>query len=134
MTRRIFAVLCGSALPVLVLQGQSDDARAAAEKWLALADQGKFQECYQNAGKTFREQATYTDWEHQMHKARTAEGAFKSRKFVDQKSTRQLAGSPDGEYVVFHYAASFAQKPSAKETIVMGKEDGAWKFAGYVIQ
>ncbi len=46
-----------------------------------------------------------------------------------------LPGAPKGQYVVVQYKTSFANKPSAIETITpMLEKDKKWRVSGYYIK
>lgn len=120
-----------AATPILLAQGE-DAVRAAAEKWLALIDQGKYKDAYRQSSQHVRARATAEEWEPQLRAMREPAGALKSRTFSSAKAAKGMAGAPDGEYVVIQFAAAFEKKATATETVMMSRE-GAWKAAGYFI-
>ena len=129
-TRRIFL----TTLAPLALLAQDDKARADAEKWLGLVDNGKYKDSWKEASKPFRTQVTAEEWERQVKGVRESIGALESRKHAGSQATKTLPGAPDGDYVVMTFNAKFANKASAIETVVVSKEGGAWRVAGYFVR
>ena len=110
------------------------EAQPAAERWLALVDQGRYAESWTEAGARFKELVPSNVWERQLTGVRSPLGALQARKRTSATPTTKLPGAPDGEYVVFQFDASFANKESAVETATVSKEtDGAWRVSGYYI-
>lgn len=132
ITRRCWITLT-TAAPLLLAQSE-DAARNAAEKWLALIDQGKYKDAYKQGSQHVRAQATVEEWEPQIRAMREAAGEKQQRTFTSAKATRSMAGAPDGEYMVLEFAAAFARKAKAAETVMMSREGDAWKNAGYFIR
>lgn len=124
----------GIAAATLALAQADDAARKAADKWLALLDQGKYKDAYKQASQHSRAQATSDEWEAQIRSMRDAAGAMQKRDFTTSKSTRTMAGAPDGEYLLLEFSTAFAKKTQAVETLMLSKEGGAWKAAGYFIR
>jgi len=64
---------------------------------------------------------------------------LKSREYTEKPPTTRFVGGKvytwgQGKYVVLHYDAAFANKPSAVETVTMMAEpDGVWRVSGYSI-
>jgi Protein of unknown function (DUF4019) len=48
--------------------------------------------------------------------------------------TTTVPGAPDGQYVVLHYAASFANRQQAEETVTLSLAKGYWRVNGYYIK
>ncbi len=131
MTRRSCFTLAAAA-PFAFAQSE-DAARKAAEKWLALIDQGKYKDAYKQSSQHMRAQATVDEWEPQISAMREGAGAMQSRNFTSAKATKSMAGAPDGDYMVLEYGSAFAKKTKAVETVMVSREGGAWKAAGYYI-
>ncbi|MBM3782955.1 MAG: DUF4019 domain-containing protein [Acidobacteria bacterium] len=119
-------------LPVLA-QGDGR-ARADAEQWLALVDNGKYRDSWKEASKPFRTQVTAEEWERQVRAVRESIGSLASRKLASSKAAKTLPGAPDGDYVVMMFEAKFTKKESAIETVVVSLESGHWRVAGYFIR
>jgi hypothetical protein len=142
MKRRVFR------LPVLVafallfssgsIRAQASGAKAAqtsTEAWLALIDSQNYAASWDTAASGFRSRITEEQWQTAAKAARAPLGRLKSRTLKTATSTRTLPGAPEGEYVVFQFAASFEQKSVAVETVTAVREaDGTWHVAGYFIK
>jgi hypothetical protein len=117
----------------------SDDAatalaRRASLEWLALVDASNYASSWDEAAALFKDKVTKTDWVAAVGAARAPFGALKERKLESAEFTN-LAGVPDGEFVVITYHSSFANRPAATETITPTLDaDGHWRVAGYFIK
>jgi hypothetical protein len=131
MTRRI--LLAGAAFPLALMAAGEDAARKDAEKWLALVDNGRYRDAYKSASRHSRSQATAEEWEAQIRVLHEAVGAPRQRTFSSAKPSRSLPGAPDGEYMILEFSTAFEKKEKAVETLMMSRESGAWKAAGYFI-
>ena len=110
-------------------------ATDAAQKWLKLVDDGKYAESWEEAASMFKAQVTKEQWLSAMQQTRVPMGALKSRAFKDATYATKLPGTPDGEYVVIQFAASFTGLDSGVETITPVKDkDGKWRVTGYFIK
>lgn len=107
----------------------------AAQTWLALTDNGKFPESWDNAASSFQHGIPKDTWEQLSHKVRTPLGARKLREISDEPSNPTLTGTPTGSVVVIRFATSFDNLPAAGETVSLNLEpDGLWKVSGYWIK
>lgn len=129
ITRR--SCLALAATPLLLAQNE-DAARKAADKWLALLDEGKYPDAWKQASKHSRPQISNDEWHAQLKSMREAAGALKSRNFTSAKASKTHPGAPDGDYMILEYASSFDKKSKATEIVVLSRE-GGWKIAGYSI-
>jgi hypothetical protein len=122
--------------PAAALSGEAEEqAIKAAEGWLGLADQGKYEESWKEAATLFRSAVTVEQWQQALDGARKPLGELKSRKLMGAEYTTSLPGAPDGEYVVIQFDASFENKKTAVETVIpMKDEDGKWRVGGYFIK
>ena len=134
MTRRTCLVLAAAAAAPFVSAQSEDAARKAAEKWLGLIDQGKYKDAYKQSSQYMRAQATAEEWEPQIRAMREGAGDMQSRNFSSAKVTKQMAGAPDGDYMVLEYNTALTKKGKAVETVMMSSEGGGWKTAGYFIR
>ena len=110
-------------------------AVSSAERWLQLADGGRYAESWDEAAKLFRGAITKDQWRKSLDAVRKPLGKVVSRKLVSKTYTESLPGAPDGKYVVIQYETSFENKKSAMETVTpMLDEDGRWRVSGYYIK
>ena len=118
-------------------QGMDNEKGAvvAAEKWLALVDDGKNADSWKEAARFFKNSIKQDQWDQSLQAARQPLGNLISRNISSKVYTKTLPGAPDGEYVIMQFEASFQNKKSALETITCMKEkDGNWRVAGYYIK
>ncbi|MFI5007047.1 MAG: DUF4019 domain-containing protein [Solirubrobacterales bacterium] len=110
-------------------------ATRRAEAWLALVDQGKYEESWSEASRLFKDAVTKEKWKEALSAVRPPLGKLLSRKLKSRQQTRTLPGAPDGSYVVIQYDSSFESKKQATETITpMLDPDGTWRVSGYFIK
>jgi hypothetical protein len=119
----------------LIADEKTDAARKAAEAWLALVDEGKYGESWEQAAALFKDKVTREQWVAAMNGTRKPLGALKSRSLLGSKYMTNLPGAPDGEYVVIQYKTSFENKEGGVETITPALDsDGKWRVSGYFIR
>ena len=111
------------------------EATSAAEQWLGLVDQGKFNGSWLEASTYFRNVTTKQQWKQQVSVWRSALGSVVSRKLRTVQYLMTMPGAPDGEYVMIQYDTTFAHKKSAVEVVVpMMDADGKWRVSEYSIR
>ncbi len=114
---------------------QEKQAQEAALIWLALVDDGQYQQSWQHAAKLFKNAVTEKQWVQQLRAVRGPMGGALSRELIAATFANTLPGAPDGEYVVIQFKSSFEGKKSATETVTPMKDpDGIWRVAGYYIK
>ena len=122
-------------IPTKAQQKPEELAQKSAESWLALTDNGKYGESWDDAAQLFKNAVTREQWTNQIKAVRPPLGKVQSRRLKSATYTKTLPGAPDGEYVVIQYETSFENKASAIETIVpMLDKDGKWRVSGYFIR
>lgn len=127
------AVFLGS--PAWAAEKPEDAAQAAAESWLKLVDDGKYEESWDQAAKLFKGAVTKEQWKMAVAGVRGPLGKLVSRKLKSREYMEKVPGGPDGKYVVIQYDTVFEQKASAVETVTpMVDPDGAWRVSGYFIR
>lgn len=110
-------------------------AVAAAEKWVALVDGGKYAESWKEAAAYFRNAVRQAQWEQLARAVRQPLGKLVSRKVKATTYKTALPGAPDGEYVIIEFETSFENKKAAIETVTpMLDKDGQWRASGYFIK
>jgi len=120
---------------VLADQSKEEAAKAASEAWLALIDNGKYSESWNEGATYFKNAVSEAQWTKSIVAFRKPLGNILSRSLMSKKYTNTLPGAPDGEYVVIQYETSFENKKSAIETVTpMLDKDGKWRVSGYYIK
>jgi len=120
----------------LASAGEAEDAaQSAAESWLKLVDDGKYDASWDQAAKLFKGAVTKEQWIQAVGATRAPLGKLVSRKVKSRQYTEKVPGAPDGKYVVIQFETSFAAKASAVETVTpMVDPDGAWRVSGYYVR
>ena len=123
-----------SPTPAIQTGGETA-AAAAAEIWLGLVDDGRYEPAYVAAASVFQKLVSKELWAKLVNGGRAPLGKNLSRKFKDAKFSSTMPGAPDGQYVVVHYESSFEKKATAAETVTTVLDsDGQWKVCGYYIR
>src|SRR5512143_568699 len=90
-----------------------DAAQAAAESWLKLVDQGKYDDSWAQAAALFKGKVTREQWQQAAAGARAPLGKLVSRTLKSRQYTETLPGAPDGKYVVIQFDAIYEKKAAA---------------------
>lgn len=111
------------------------EAKTAAEVWLELVDNKKYEESWDEAASYFQGAVSTEQWISSMESVRNPLGQKLSRNLKSKQYYTSLPGAPDGEYVVIQFNTSFEHKKSAVETVTpMKDQDGQWRVSGYYIK
>ncbi|HOK04735.1 MAG TPA: DUF4019 domain-containing protein [Victivallales bacterium] len=110
------------------------EAKDAAELWLNLLDNEKYDETWNNASTFFKEIVPKKNWLKDISKIKKIFGKLKSRKLIGTKYLTSIPGGPDGEYVTLIYQSDFDNKKNAIETITPMLDKDSWRVAGYYIK
>ena len=123
------------AAPVGAAEKPEDAAQKAAESWLMLVDQGRYDDSWDQAAKPFKGAVTKEQWRQAAGAVRQPLGKLASRKLKSRQYTETVPGAPDGKYVVIQYDSGVEQKAAAVETVTpMLEADGVWRVSGYFIR
>ena len=110
-------------------------AQQAAETWLKLLDNNKWDESWRTGAQVFRTAIKIEKWRLTGGKERKPFGRFLSRKLKTQRMDPAKAGSPTLRNATFEYGAAFQFKKEASETVTASLEkDGKWRVSGYYIR
>ena len=108
-------------------------SQQAAEEWLAYIDEGDIAQSYENAAQLLKDQITQEQWEQRVGDVEGQLGELQSRTFTTAQAFPAPPDAPPGEYVAVQYAADYASM-AVQESVVLAKEDGTWKTAGYLVR
>jgi DNA-binding CsgD family transcriptional regulator len=129
-----FAALPHAAIappvPAAVRTAPNPEVVDSAQKFLALVDQGRWDESYQATGAAFRKLNTPEIWAAVSQKVRVPLGAVISRTFASQEN---LPAPPYG-YEVVKFRTHFVNKAEAVETVTLERENGGWRVMGVTIE
>jgi hypothetical protein len=109
-------------------------ARQAAEAWIQLLDDGKFDQAYLQMGMTAHRQISQQQWRDQLNATRARYGTLESRIFQYPNYTTTLKNAPPGQYVVLNYLCTFSSHLTSPETVVMTKVGTGWMVAGFQVE
>jgi hypothetical protein len=111
---------------------QSADASLA---WVAVIDQGKFKEAWDNGSVTLKLKVPENSWETILNATRKPLGKVLERKVVDQRTSQNPPGLPAGDYIVMIYKTDFESKKGVTELVTLVQEsDGKWRGLTYQVQ
>jgi hypothetical protein len=138
MLKKIFtlllAVLILSALGCATVQNPKaeTDAVESAKAWLALIDDGKYADNWNETAEIYKSDLNKEQWAQMAHFVRKPLGYLISRKTKNTTYKTSLPGAPKGQYVIVHFKTSFENRKSALEKVtLMLDKDGNWRVSGY---
>ena len=112
-----------------------EKAEAAALKWLAELDEGRYAESWHNAASLLRNGVNKIQFVQSLEGVLASLGPLQTRVAAQSAFYTELPGAPDGEYVVIQFNSSFENKKNAVETVTpMLDEDGTWRVSGYFVK
>ena len=112
---------------------ERDEAAAAAHEWLALLDAGEYQACWEGGSSLMRTAVSPGQLAKTVRSALEPMGAPQSRSLDGADYHETLPGAPDGRYWVMRFAACYARKQAATETVTAAWDGDAWRVSGYFI-
>ncbi len=132
----LIAVLVCAPFDTVHAQADAEKAaRAAAQAWLSVIDEGRYSESWKQASGYFQGAVGDKQWVASLEGIRKPLGKLLSRTVKTTKQTATAPGAPDGRYVIMQFETSFESKKSAIETVTfMLEKDGKWRAAGYFIK
>jgi hypothetical protein len=135
----VLALACWlGAASLSAVAGEAEDvanAMAAANKWLALTDTGKYAESWDNAATALKTAVTKEQWQAALTQARKPMGAVKSRELMKSAQPLKVTNAPVGEFVAIQFVTMFETGPELVESIApMRERDGTWKVSGYFVK
>jgi len=110
-------------------------AVTAAERWLAIIDEGKYAKSWEETAEYFKSAVKQEQWIQSLQSVRKPLGKLFFRRVKSKAYMTSLPGAPDGQYVVIQFESSFVNKKSAFETVTpVLEKDGNWRVSGYYIK
>lgn len=128
-----------SALPELASTEAIDSSQyqqitESALTWLAMIDEGKYAQSWEESDAFVKGQVTAAQWASSIKSARAIFGEIKAREVSTIQPTNELPGLADGEYVTLILSSHFTNKKHVVETVSMSKNSGEWRLIGYFIR
>ena len=110
-------------------------AEQVARKWLAIVDQARYDESWNQASAAFRAAVTQSDWELAVRSARGPLEPFGARRLIGSRYFTQLPNAPPGQYMVLQFSTVVAGGRMVIETVTPMKDtDGTWRVGGYFVR
>ncbi|QAY76123.1 DUF4019 domain-containing protein [Sphingosinicella sp. BN140058] len=130
----VAATQAGAAPAVAITAPSASASLEPARAWLALVDGRRWDDSWRSASSLFTSQITAPQWARTIESVRGPLGAVSKRTFQTVTKTDVLPGAPAGAYEVILFRTDFARKPGATETVIMVRDPGGWRVAGYFIR
>lgn len=138
ITFNIFLLICCSILPATTVESKIDPFKASAqvaENWLQLVDQENYDQSWHTASPMLKTPIPLQTWINLTQNIRKPLGEVRSRKILEQKSVKDPANRPKGDYMALAYATSFSHKNEGHELVTLFQEsDGQWQVLKYIVQ
>jgi hypothetical protein len=137
MGHLLIIVCLGSLLIALTsksLAAPADSSAAAlamARAWIAQIDAGQYDDSYSIGCIAFHERVSLDKWVSVLKTLRQPLGPVVNRKEISRTDKPDGFEGLDGECMVIKYDTSFKKLPATLEVVVIKREDGKWKGAGY---
>jgi hypothetical protein len=110
------------------------EALASAQNWLTEIDSGRYDESYSEGCLAFHNKVTREQWDTVLKALRPPLGSLVTRKVASYSYKPDGYGGLEGECMVITYNSAFTKLPSDLEVVVLKREDGQWRGAGYNAQ
>jgi hypothetical protein len=127
----IFLSGCGDSIEKAPERGAAVNS---ALHWVALIDSGKYDESWQIANPSFKEDVTQRQWRIGLEQIRAPYGMVRSRKI---KETKSLSTKPDvmpKKNLVVEFTTQFEDEQTATEFVtVIPDNDGTWRVSAYYL-
>lgn len=114
--------------PAVSAAAQSNAAARAAERFLSLIDESRWEESYAATGAEFRKRNTLERWSEVSQQARPPLGRLVSRTLVGNE---YVPAPPEG-YRLVRFRSAYAGGKEQTESVSLAWEDDAWRVTGIV--
>lgn len=122
------------ALPAAASDSALDSALDMAESWLDLVDRESYAVSWELAGAALKGAARKEDWMRTVAAARLHRGPVLARRPVEDAVTDAVAGLPQGEYALVSFETAFRETGDAVESLILEREEGAWRVVAYFVR
>jgi hypothetical protein len=109
----------------------TEAARTAAESWLALTDDGQFDESWRAADSTLQARISRELWIDQGRRVRSRLDTVRSRLLTRTEYRDSTALVPGNRPVVLLQYTTTFDRGKTLEAVVTAQRDSIWKVAGY---
>lgn len=116
-------LFCALLIAMLVLSVDAETLPAAwlrseAASFINLLDEGRYPEAWQMMSPIYQVLDQETGWQDRQRMVRDSYGALIKREFHRMDFRDHYRLSPDGQYIVVQFKASFQYKAKTMETVV----------------
>lgn len=112
---------------------QTEEAREAADAWLALFDANDIEATYDTAAEAFKTQVELQDWEAQAAQVKQAVGELDGRTYMETTYADELPQAPEGDYMIVQYETQYANL-NVTEYVILVQEGDTWRMVGFNAQ
>jgi len=112
----------------------SASALSAARNWLVQIDAGQYEQSYDEGCTAFHNKTPENEWLTVLQAIRTPLGTPVNRQEVGHSYKPDGFEGLDGECMVITYNTTFSKGALETEVVVLKREAGTWRGAGYNAQ
>ena len=134
MGHRTFIAFALSLVLSFSAQAAPSDGPSTARAWLGLVDRAAYSESWTASSPMLKGRVSVSQFTEVFKPLRKPLGAVMSRTLSGEQNTKSLPAVPDGNYKILTFTTQFSAKKDAIETVILSKENGNWKVAGYFIR
>jgi len=110
----------------------NESPQSAAEAFLALIDQDKYQESWAEASSWLRSKSNAIEWAEHAGRIRKPLGVVSHRAFISVELEDALEDMPEGNYAFVFFDTTLENSGSASEMVaLMLEDDSTWRVIGY---
>ena len=105
----------------------------ASTRWLAIVDERRYKDSWNEAAQLFKDRVPQNQWESSLKQVRSSYGKMLSREVSNVQYATYMPGAPIGEYAIIQFKTKFEDR-DAIETITPMLDNGTWRVSGYYIK
>ena len=124
----------GSSEQVPAREGSASEqagVRVAASTVLAQLDAEQWDKAWSSAGTSLKQTASLSGFTTGVRTSRAMFGVPASRAITGYAFPESIEGAPPGQYGIVFYATDFSKVQGVEEQVVLRREGGEWRLAGY---
>lgn len=109
------------------------EARSTASQWLAMLDDGDYDEAFEWEAQDFRMSRTQAQFVRFMQARRAPFGKSLGRNFIGAANIHRFVGVPEGNYESILFKTAFENKAETAERVILVKQSAGWRVIDYRI-
>lgn len=137
----IVLLFCALTCPQLLAEPDTGENSAlvkeavdSAQSWMAEIDAGHYDQSYSEGCLAFHNKVTRAEWTAVLKSLRPPLGTVVSRKVANYSYKPDGYEGLQGECIVITFNTVFSKVPADIEVVVLKREEGQWRGAGYNAQ